>query len=65
LGGRGREIAEFEASLVYRASSAQVTKKNLSQKTNNKNTDAHISITFHIRSDEQSMSETRKSTKNN
>jgi hypothetical protein len=34
LGGRGRRISEFEASLVYRVSSrtARATQRNLSQK---------------------------------
>jgi hypothetical protein len=39
LGGRGRQIAEFEASLVYRMSSrtARATQRNpVSKKTNNK-----------------------------
>jgi hypothetical protein len=40
LGGRGRQISEFEASLVYRVSSrtARATQRNLSQKQTNKQT---------------------------
>jgi hypothetical protein len=39
LGGRGRQISEFEASLVYRVSSrtARATQKNPVSKNNNKN----------------------------
>jgi hypothetical protein len=40
LGGRGRKIAEFEASLVYRVNSrtARATQRNpVSKKTNNNN----------------------------
>jgi hypothetical protein len=38
LGGRGRQISEFKASLVYRVSSrtARATQRNLSQKKNKK-----------------------------
>jgi hypothetical protein len=38
LGGRGRWISEFKASLVYRVSSrtARATQRNLSQKNKNK-----------------------------
>jgi hypothetical protein len=41
LGGRGRQISEFEASLVYRVSSrtARATQRNpVSKKNNNNNT---------------------------
>jgi hypothetical protein len=36
LGGRGRQISEFEASLVYKVSfrTAKTTQRNLSQKQN-------------------------------
>jgi hypothetical protein len=39
LGGRGRQISEFEASLVYRVSSrtARVKRETLSRKKQNKN----------------------------
>jgi hypothetical protein len=39
LGGRGRRISEFEASLVYRVSSrtARTTQRNLVSKNKNKN----------------------------
>jgi hypothetical protein len=39
LGGRGRRISEFEASLVYRVSSrtARAIQKNLVSKNKNKN----------------------------
>jgi hypothetical protein len=51
LGGRGRQISEFEASLVYRvrSSSARATqrnpvskKKNKKQKTKNKKQKQHL-----------------------
>jgi hypothetical protein len=40
LGGRGKRISEFEASLVYRVSSrtARATQRNLVSKTKNKKT---------------------------
>jgi hypothetical protein len=39
LGGRGRRISEFEASLVYKVSSrtARATQRNLVSKNKNKN----------------------------
>jgi hypothetical protein len=45
LGGRGRQISEFEASLVYRVSSrtARATQRNpLSIKTKTKSTELNI-----------------------
>jgi ABC-type nickel/cobalt efflux system permease component RcnA len=55
LGGRGRRISEFEASLVYRVSSRTaratqrnpVSKKNKKQKTKNKTKQTHTHTHTH------------------
>jgi hypothetical protein len=49
LGGRGRQISEFEASLVYRVSSrtARATQRNpVSEKQNNNNNKIFLKIVF-------------------
>jgi hypothetical protein len=66
LGGRGRQISEFEASLVYRVSSrtARTIQRNPVSKTKNKQTNKKTKTTK-TKPKTKTETETKTETKNN